>query len=54
MSKKKREFGSTVSFRIRDSEKEDLEKMIHTFQITKSEFMRDWMNRLLRTVNGEL
>lgn len=52
MSRKKTEFQNVVSFRITENEKKDLEKIIQLFKTTKSEFLRDWVNRLLTTINN--
>jgi hypothetical protein len=50
MSKKKSEFKEIVSFRLSPDEKEMLEKITVTFKTTKSEFLRDWVNRLLKII----
>jgi len=50
MSKKKSEFKEIVSFRLSPDEKETLEKITVTFKTTKSEFLRDWVNRLLKII----
>ena len=52
MSKKKAEFQNVVSFRIKENEKKDLERIIQLFKTTKSEFLRDWVNKLLTIVNN--
>jgi hypothetical protein len=52
MSRKKSEFQSVVSFRVSENEKQDLEKIIQLFNTTKSEFIRDWVQRLLTTINN--
>ncbi len=51
MSRKIKEFDSVVSFRIGTNEKQELERLIQVFKTTKSEFLRDWMNRVLITNN---
>ena len=52
MSRKKAEFQNVVSFRITEDEKEDLERITQLFKTTKSEFLRDWVNRLLTIVKN--
>jgi hypothetical protein len=52
MSRKKREFQNVVSFRVSENEKHDLERVIQLFKTTKSEFLRDWINRLLTIVKN--
>jgi hypothetical protein len=47
----KRDLKTVVSFRMTANEKQDLEKIIQLFKTTKSEFIRDWINRLLLTIN---
>ncbi len=52
MSRKKSEFQNVVSFRVSENEKKDLERITQLFKTTKSEFLRDWVNKLLTIVNN--
>jgi hypothetical protein len=52
MSRKKSEFNNVVSFRLSPEEKENLERITQLFKTTKSEFLRDWTNRLLTIVKN--
>lgn len=52
MSRKKSEFNNVVSFRLSPEEKENLERMTQLFKTTKSEFIRNWVTKLLTTINN--
>jgi predicted DNA-binding protein len=52
MSRKKSEFKNVVSFRLSPEEKESLERVTQLLKTTKSEFLRDWINRLLTIVKN--
>jgi hypothetical protein len=47
MSRKKAEFKEVVSFRLTDSEKNQLEEIIESKETTKSEFLRNEFQRIL-------
>lgn len=47
---KKRIYQNVISVRLTDTEKSKLETVIQTFKTNKSEFVRDWINRLLETI----
>lgn len=48
----KKELQSIISFRITQQEKMELEKITEIFKTNKSEFIRDWLKRLLSTIKN--
>jgi hypothetical protein len=47
---KKRIYPNVISVRLTETETEKLETVIQMFKTNKSEFVRDWINRLLQTI----
>jgi hypothetical protein len=43
---------NVVSFRLSPEEKENLESVTQLFKTTKSEFIRDWVTKLLTIVKN--
>lgn len=52
MKAKKIELIEVISCRLTENEKQDLEKIILNFKTTKSEFLRDWINKLITSLKN--
>ncbi len=50
MNRKDKEFNSSVNFRISEKEKQDLENLCQVFNISKSEFLRNQINKINTTI----
>lgn len=47
---KKRIYPKVISVRLTETETEKLETVIKQLKTNKSEFVRDWINKLLQTI----